>query len=316
MSASTRRPLPPAVSSGPPDVRSVGRSLPGPAIGVTAGERSPPTGVEAVVRQVQRTFRRGIPGLAALGLLAALAGCGSGDLSPGVAPFEAGEHAKSADLWREAGGTTPSPDLAYDLGTALWHGGDKARALAWWREARLHAPRDGDVQHDLALARAELDGTPDPVASMAVLEALSPTELAVIAAILLASAVYAAVGWLRGTRSTPPFLAHAAAAAATGLLALQALDEAGQPLAVVVDAPAVIRDLPDADGTVRFTLAPGAEVRVERTRPAWALVIDGKGRRGWTPRSTLEIPSLPREASPPPPPLTAPPPPPLPTVPA
>lgn len=241
-----------------------------------------------------------------------LAGCGSGDLSAGMSAFEAGEHAAAAEAWIAAGGEQPSADLAYDVATARWHAGEKARALAWWRYARARAPRDGDIQHGLALARADLPGTPDPVPNLPVLEVLSADELAVIAALLLASAVVGGARWLRGGPSTP-FLVHAALAAASAGVAVQALDEAAQPVAVVVEGDASVREVPEPASTVRFQLAPGSEVRVSRLRGAWALIEDGKGRRGWTPRSTLEIPANPTPA---PVPAEPPPPPPPPTVPA
>lgn len=186
----------------------------------------------------------------------------------------------------------PTAAALYNRGLALQLSGDAARAIAAYRAAGHLAPRSPDVVHNLASARAELEGrVPQPVeASPAWAAVLTPSEVGVLAALLwLGSALL-----LREARRLPtsPRAPAIAATTAAFVVSMVAVDGQGRqldhPVAVILEE-AVVRDGAEIEAGQRHVLAAGSEVRVERMRGAFTLVEDGKERRGWVLSEALAI---------------------------
>lgn len=205
-----------------------------------------------------------------------------GDLDGAIAPLEA-----IAESGRGSG------VLHYNLGNAWYRKGDLPRAVAHYRVAQLHRPRDGRVHHNLAVARADLRAErslPEPARPpMFWMSFVTPSELGVLGLLLTLGGSLFALRWRRepGKGWGPP----AVVAGAVGLLLASAsLAGAWQlrvhPVAVAAERLAV-RDLPRADADERFALPPGTEVSVVRLLGDFVLAEDGTGRRGWVPRSSL-----------------------------
>lgn len=230
-------------------------------------------------------------------LLALVFGCRSPIVAEGHTAFSEGRLEDAVETWSAA---TFSGDvsgaLSYDLGTAWYRKGNPARAIGWLRTAARLRPRDGNVHHNLSLARADLgSGIPEPVGPPAAWMAIvTPGELGVLGAVL------AAVGsalLVAGRRSGGRFAA-APAPGAGALAAGLCLGTAGlcgaevaarHPVAVVLADDLVARDGPAIDAGVRFTLPAGAEVRVERSQGPFLLFEDGRSRRGWVPADAVHV---------------------------
>lgn len=216
----------------------------------------------------------------------------AGALSDGAAAFEAGELDRAIDLWRpavEAG--NPSGRLLFDLGNAWYRKGDLPRAVACYRAAQRLRPRDGNVHHNLALARSELRGVPEPPGPTPGWTALMTAgELGLLGVIATGAGSAAAVVWRR--RRVSGMAALAAALVVGGLAATGVAWSAGSGpgVAVVVDQALVLRDAPRPEAGARDALPPGSEVRVLNRSGDFLLVEDGRARRGWVPRNAVFAP--------------------------
>ncbi len=233
-----------------------------------------------------------------IALLLAL-GCG-GALSSGVLEFERGDlPAATAAFESAADSGAPSGAVWFDLGTTWYLRGDLPRAVACWRSAARLRPRDAAVQHDLAVARVGLPGTPPPVG-----ESLPWFRLATPGEVGLLGSLFAGMGSLllvRARRIAGSARAGGlwwAVGVALGLLGMQGAYVATErPVAVVLDGELRARLLADPASAERFRLPPGSEVRVEQRLGDWVLVRDGRERRGWVAAAGLHLVA---PASPPP----------------
>ena len=193
-----------------------------------------------------------------------------------------------------ADGGWGSGKLHFNLGNVYYRKGDIPRAIAHYRAAQRLRPRDGHVHHNLALARSELKGLPDPVdLPSAWMSLVTPGELATLGFLSTSAGMIWVVAWYR-RRDRMGLALPGLSGVALGLVMASAgawgLWEAQQhPVAVVVAEGALVRDAARTDGAERFRLAPGAEVSVVRALGAFLLVEDGDGRRGWMSVSVLDI---------------------------
>lgn len=205
-----------------------------------------------------------------------------GDLDGAIAPMQ-----------EVAASGRGSGVLHYNLANAWYRKGDLPRAVAHYRVAQLHRPRDGRVHHNLAVTRADLGAErslPDPVPPpMFWMSFVTPTELGLLGLVLTLAGSVLALRWRRhpGKGWGMP----AITAGAVGLLfASASMAGAWQlrihPIAVASERVPV-RDLPRADADERFVLPAGAEISVVRVLGDFALTEDGTGRRGWVSRASL-----------------------------
>lgn len=225
-------------------------------------------------------------------LLLGIAAARAGVVADGAAAFESGQLDQAIGAWEAAGGS-PSGVVEYDLGVARYRQGDRPRAIARFRAAARLRPRDGQVQHNLALTRSELPaGLPAPIdAGPGWTQVTTPGELGLLSllgvaagsAVLVASRIRRAVSRSLGAGILVVSLA-------VGAFAARAADHAwSHPVAVVVDQEAVLRDAAALGAGERLRLPAGTEVRVERAYGDFLLIEDGRGRRGWVPRNAVDV---------------------------
>jgi hypothetical protein len=209
----------------------------------------------------------------------------AGPVEAGAEAFEAGRLDDAIAAW-ESGldGPRSSGVLLFDLGNAWYRKGDLPRAIAHYRAAQQRRPRDGDVHHNLALARSELGSVPPPVASASAwTSVVTPGELGVLGMVLVAlGSGLLVASRLRGRpERVPGVLALAGGMVVLGLSVAGTRAAEQHPVAVVVDGEAVVRDAASVAAGERHRLRPGTEVRVERRYAGFLLVEDGLERRGW-----------------------------------
>jgi SH3-like domain-containing protein len=228
---------------------------------------------------------------AALALWAALHLPGRARVASSADALGAGAADEAVALLEAPAPLPLGPDALYALSHALRAQGEPLRALAALRAAWELAPRDADVQHDLAWQRAQLAASEAPVGpARPWMMVFAASELAVLALALTAAASAAAVA-ARAARAPWSAVASIAALAtlADGVALTSWSASIDQPV-VVVGQEAVARAGPAFGDSERHVLGPGAEVRVRRETGAFVLVEDGEGRRGWVVRDTLLFP--------------------------
>lgn len=244
-------------------------------------------------------MRRSLPWVVLLVSLVAVAWVAS--LMPGrdlvragAASLDLGEVPEAlATLSPAAASPLASPWVHYDLGVAYYRDGDIPRALAHWRHARELRPRDPSLVHNIALARSQLEGVPAAVGPAAGWEEwVTPWELGLLATFLLGLASFLLVRIHRqgeGPLSGP--VALGLVGAVLGLTAVHgSMVQRGEPVAVVVDVPAVLRDSASPQAPATDSLPPGTELRVLRQFSGFYLVLTGGGQRGWVPTGAVLSP--------------------------
>ena len=216
----------------------------------------------------------------------------AGIVGDGAKAFDEGQLDAAIAAWEQAraDGGQPSGVVEYDLGVAWYRKGDLARAAARFRAAGRLRPRDGNVQHNLALARAGLEGVPDPVPDRGWTEVVTPGEIGVLGVLLAALGSLLVIGGpvvAGGRRAGVGVLATGIACGALG--AWGARDQALHPIAVVVDDEVVLRDAASVDAGERLRLPVGTEVRVVRAYQGFFLIEDGRDRRGWVAGNAIDL---------------------------
>ncbi|MBN2799477.1 MAG: hypothetical protein JXX28_10055 [Deltaproteobacteria bacterium] len=210
----------------------------------------------------------------------------------GAARMAEGDVPGARARWCDAA-TSPlvSAAIDYNLGVAWYREGDAPRALAAWRAARARSPRDPDVAHNLALARARLEGVPAPVGpAVGWLALVTPGEVGGLGAVLLGVASALVGRWRAGRVRARAWALVGGLGLALGLVGIHAAwVQVRHPVAVVVDREAVLRAEPAAGAAATGTLPAGSEVRTDGARGEWLLLRSGDGARGWAHRDGVRL---------------------------
>lgn len=220
-----------------------------------------------------------------------LVGTAEASVGEGYAAWAEGDVEAAITAWQRD--DAPSGVRAYDLGTALLTAGRPVEALPPLLLAARVRPRDGDVFHNLSLARAAVvvaageavTVPPPPPLEPAIARVITSGELGALS--LGASAAASVVTALRR---------HVGGAVVAAALLLAVLLAAGTAYAwrevqahpaAVLQVAAPVRAAPDPLSPGERELPPGTEVRWLRGWGSFVLVEDGKGRQGWVARDAL-----------------------------
>jgi hypothetical protein len=216
----------------------------------------------------------------------------AGPFEDGLAAWEAGQMDDAIAAWEQplADGRGSS-GLHTNLGVAWYRKGDLPRAIAHWRMARILSPRNSDAVHDLAVARAEIEGPPQPADPLpAWLQLATVGEYGVLGTLLL---LVASVGaWVARVRrwSPWPWLGIAVVGALLGLASLEGARRLRtSPGAIVLDEGIALRTEPEAAAPTRRRLPPGTELIVQRRVGDYLLVATGDDQRGWVPEAAVAV---------------------------
>jgi tetratricopeptide (TPR) repeat protein len=220
--------------------------------------------------------------------------------------YETGQYTQAAQAYQQlADQGFADSALFYNLGNAYFKQGDYGRAILNYRRAQQFAPRDPDVEANLALARSQ---TTDKFAAAeetgiltlvgdsvqgrftlneVAMAALGAWMLLVFGAILFASARADSI-WRKALQYA---LLATAVVLAVGILALGSslYVTDGQSEAIVVAAEVDVSSGPGSQYVTKFTLHSGAEVNLLEARGSWArLAVPGGELKGWVPVSAVE----------------------------
>jgi hypothetical protein len=245
-------------------------------------------------------------------LLAEASGTGRSTVTAGDAMltasqlYETGQYAQAAQAYQQlADQGFADSALFYNLGNAYFKQGDYGRAILNYRRAQAFAPRDPDIEANLALARAQTADELEVVEESRILAllgesvqarftlnevamaALGAWILFVFVAILFASA-RSGSAWRKGLQYT---MVVSAVALVMGVLALGSslyVTDGGSE-GVVVAAEVEVTSGPGAQYVTEFTLHSGAEVDLVESRGSWArLAVPGGELEGWVPAGAVE----------------------------
>lgn len=220
--------------------------------------------------------------------------------------YEGGQFVQAAQAYQQLVdlGVVDSA-LFYNLGNAHFKQGDYGQAIVNYRRAQQLAPRDPDVEANLALARAQAVDQFEEADEAGFLEQVGGTlqgwftvdELALVAlaawilfvfVLILFVSARAGTAWRRGVRSA---LAVAAVVLVVGALSLGSAlyVENGRSEGVIVASEVDVTSGPGAQYVTEFTLHNGAEVDLVEARGNWVrLALPGAELEGWVPASAIE----------------------------
>jgi tetratricopeptide (TPR) repeat protein len=247
--------------------------------------------------------------MAGIGIIvAAVLAAGTASAQPSRADFYRAndlyareEYQQARDLYQKiADQGWENPALYYNLGNCHFKLGELGRAIANYRRAWKLAPRDSEINFNLAHARRFLrDEIPQQPAGwgerlqlyLAGRLPLSKWSAATaVLYFLTAGAVMVAVvikPWRRAALSVFKYLVpvFVLSLLATGAVYHYHNQERG-----VFIAPEIpVRYGPQEQDLVAFTLHAGTEVRLLRRREDWSQVLLAEDKTGWVPSSSLEI---------------------------
>jgi hypothetical protein len=178
-------------------------------------------------------------------------------------------------------------DVYFNLGHAYYAQGDFASAASYWRVSHELSPRNGAISHNLALARTELGDAAEPVPPLVPwAELVTADELGVLGLLVVVVGLVA-IGYRRRRWA----LGLVLGGLILGLRAGQVRSMYGsQPTGVAVTDGLQLRELPRLDARHLGAVGRGSELRILRVHESFALVVDGKERRGWVPMERLRAP--------------------------
>lgn len=190
-----------------------------------------------------------------------------------------------------------SATLLFDLGNAYLRQHQPARAILAYERARLLAPRDTAIAHNLAEARAAAGQAEEPAPATRLVHVLTTDEWTWVATAAFWLAVAAAGGALVFRRSRPWFGPAAAlfALVAGSSAALLVFSSREQRAALALETTPILVS-PFANAQSSSSLREAAKVEIERTHEGYVLVRDRTGHEGWVERSAI-APLVPDEAS-------------------
>jgi tetratricopeptide (TPR) repeat protein len=187
-----------------------------------------------------------------------------------------------------------SPALYFNLGNALFKGGDIGRAVAAYRHAGRLVPRDPDLQANLQFVRNQIQGPtlpPDPWQRW--LRRLTLNEWTVLASaglwvFLLLLALCQLRPALKPSLRTPALLAGAVTVVLCACLGASIVTDS-TPTAVVIVHDAAVRTGPLDESQSAFTAYDGAELAVLDHKEGWLQVSAGDRRSGWLKREQVSV---------------------------
>lgn len=223
--------------------------------------------------------------------------------------YEAGQFSRAAQAYEQlADQGYADSALFFNLGNAYFRLGDLGRAILNYRRAQVLAPRDGDTETNLRLARAQTadqyeaveesglenrEGLPlhgkvgGAMGSWFTLNELAMGVLAVwilfMFLVILFMSARTGSAWRRGLRIA---LAGSALLLALGVLALGSylVMDSAESQGVIVAEEVNVNSGPGAQYTTELTLHSGTEIELVERRGSWVrLALPGRALEGWVP---------------------------------
>jgi len=210
--------------------------------------------------------------------------------------YKAGKFDQAASQYEAlAANTIPSAELLYNLGNSYYRAQKPGMALINYERALRMAPRDGDIRYNATFIRQQA-GEPEPSFAQYMISvftgAISLNEAAVLSLVFLYfCAVFGTIWLFRRYRFALWLTVFSAMllAASAAMLVLKAQDEIFTHHAVVTTGPAEVRNGPDINESVGFSLPEGRSVEILAVQGDWtAVAIKAEGLKGWLLSKTIQ----------------------------
>ncbi len=221
--------------------------------------------------------------------------------------YEAGQFVPAAQAYQQLidQGYQDSA-LYYNLGSAYFKQGDMGRAILNFRRAEQSAPRDGDIEANLNLARSQIvDRLDQEVVEPRFIEHVaqfsedwfSLNELAIVALAAWIAVVFLVILFNSTQKASAVREALQYALGVAVLILIVSAFGLGSrmymentyPQGVIVTDEVNVTSGPGAQYVTEFNLHSGTEVKFLETRQHWTrLAVAGSQVQGWVPANAVE----------------------------
>ncbi len=218
--------------------------------------------------------------------------------------YENGRYSEAAQTYQQlVDQDYADSSLFYNLGNAHYRRGDLGKAILNYERASLLAPRDGDIQANLAYARAQAvdqyeseANSPLEQWTQAASSKLTLNEMSILALVLFWVLTGLFILYLHSRQSPSAKGLRYALVFSLLIFTLSAFTlgeriytEISSPPAIVTVESVEVVSNPGQDGVTQVTLHSGAQVILLETRGQWArLSLPGDQFQGWVPVGTVE----------------------------
>lgn len=218
--------------------------------------------------------------------------------------YETGHYTEAAAIYEQLivqGGRDSA--LYYNLGNTYYQQGELGRAILNYQRAEQLAPRDQDIQANLALARAQVvDAYPDvpagPFASLAKITNgwLTLNETAIIALLFWFTLGFLVLVWrllqpgkLQNRIRYTALVLLLLVVVASLSLGSRIVGEYNQLEGIIVAPIVTVSSSPNEQHTTEFQLHSGTEVNLLETNGDWIrFSVPGDAVEGWLPVDAVE----------------------------
>lgn len=195
-----------------------------------------------------------------------------------------------------------SSTLFYNLGNAYFKSGQMGKAVLYYEKAKVLAPFDADIRHNLKVVDAQLEDNIEPLAPFFLIRwwnfwvnAFSPTTWSIIGIVCLWLGVAGLAIWLLGKERRRKKLGFfIGVGLLIGSLFPFALAYSGNQrmqnngLAVIMEQEIGLKTAPDDQSQDLFRLHEGTKVQILDQIGTWYKVKLADGEIGWLLASQLE----------------------------
>ena len=208
--------------------------------------------------------------------------------------YRQGKFSQALSLYEQELKNHPNdPFVYYNIGNCYFKMGGKGLATANYYRAFLRAPRDPDIRHNLALARASCAERLVPAGIPEVVHriyfGLSMAELTGFLFLLFWLTCLTGCFWLLRRKGTKTFLFVAVVTLLTAGWWYTRARWENRTLAVVASPVAEIRSGPGTNFPASASITQGHLLTIEDSKDAWyEVIIQSQGLKGWVEKNTVE----------------------------
>ncbi len=226
------------------------------------------------------------------------------DYAKANAAYRAGDYQQAIKLYEQLYATSPSAEVCYNLGNALFRTEDNTHALLWYERAQKMMPGNEDISHNIDIARAKTtDNLPADGGSLLLewyrrlLTLLSVDGWAYVGIASLIIAILSFVLYISSTSLAicrTAFSLAALMAILTILSNLFAWQEkrllTTHDTGIIINSSADIFSSPSLKAGKAFELHDGSKLHItDDGLDAWYGIRLSDGREGWVERKNIEL---------------------------
>lgn len=260
--------------------------------------------IRKLIALVSVTLISGISLLLMWSMLGTVTMADSDAMNTAEALYEDGHHEEAIQIYEQIVSTgVRDSRVFYNLGNAYFQNGDIGRAILNYERASEITPRDQDIKHNMALARAEVGISSDLPAVNPLLEISSLSkawvnlnEISVIAlaawitsgSLLLIYLILSKTS-MRKLMGTLVILSLVITIGASITLAARIMSDSRTSTSIVTKPNTFLQDRPNSDSEGGIELPTGTRTQVIERHGNWVLLTTlDQTIEGWAPEDSVE----------------------------